>query len=59
MNSTIGGMTSVSAKTVLTMTKKQGALKPPVKPHGKHRDDCNSSSLFFVSIHSPKADSIL
>ena len=32
--------------------KKQGALKLPVKPHGKHRDDCKSSSLFFVSIHN-------
>ena len=27
--------------------KKQGAEKLPVKPHGKHRDDCESSSLFF------------
>lgn len=33
--------------------KKQGASKLPVKPHGNHRNDCKSSSLFFVSIHNP------
>ena len=36
------------------INKNREPEKPPVKPHGDYRDDCKSSSLFFVSIHSPE-----